>query len=77
MTNDWRPLPGLYRLFELGHVVAADGVTEYQFEVAGRDSAGAALIKVYGRRAAEPAPPRDLSRVAVRTCPISGLESHR
>lgn len=22
-------------------------------------------------------PPRDLSRVAVRTCPISGLESHR
>jgi len=24
-----------------------------------------------------PEPPRDLSRVAVRTCPISGLESHR
>ena len=23
-----------------------------------------------------PDPPRDLSRVAVRTCPISGLESH-
>lgn len=22
-------------------------------------------------------PPRDISRVAVRTCPISGLESHR
>ncbi len=24
-----------------------------------------------------PQPPRDLTRVAVRTCPISGLESHR
>ncbi len=51
----------------------------------GHDCPGRWVIDVLGPATASPAvapvafhqPPRDLSRVAVRTCPISGLESHR
>ncbi len=47
--NDWMKHPGLYRLFELGHVVAADGIREYMFESAGVDTTGASLVSVYSR----------------------------
>lgn len=36
-----------------------------------------ARVKSLNQKATTVQPARDLSRVAVRTCPISGLESHR
>lgn len=47
--SGWARHPGLYRLFELGHVVAADGLREYMFESAGTDSTGASLVAVYSK----------------------------
>jgi len=47
--SGWVKHPGLYRLFELGHVIAADGLREYMFESAGTDSTGAALVAVYSK----------------------------
>lgn len=46
---EWKPVPGLYRLFEVGHVIAT-GPTEFRFESAGLDSAGVSLIKIYWRK---------------------------
>lgn len=47
--SGWIKHPGLYRLFEVGHVVAADMNREFMFESAGNDSAGATLVEVYSR----------------------------
>jgi len=48
-AGEWMPVPGLYRLFEVGHVIAT-GPTEFRFESAGLDSGGVSLIKIYWRR---------------------------
>jgi hypothetical protein len=65
--SEWIKHPGLYRLFELGHVVAADGIREYMFESAGSDTSGAALISVYSRiPALEPSVIADLDEILGR-----------
>ena len=43
----------------------------------GLEEAGDVILCTDSVSRLPPDPPRDLSRVAVRTCPISGLESHR
>lgn len=48
--SGWIKHPGLYRLFEVGHVVfGADMNREFMFESADKDSVGATLVEVYSR----------------------------
>lgn len=47
--NGWTKHPGLYRLFEVGHVVGADMNREFMFEAEDRDTNGVTLVRVYSR----------------------------